>query len=351
MIPYYLVWALLALAALGGSRRWNQTTSIGLWLGLTLLIGLRDQVGGDWFNYLPYLDLQVGQPFAFVFQSDEVSYAIANWLAAHLDWGIFGTNTICAALFSVGLVAFCRRQPLPWLALTLAFPYLIMVVAMGYTRQGVAIGLEMLALLALERGRLVPYIAWLALAATFHKTALVMLLVPAITLSGSFRFVNFLRLGFLLGAGWGLFTSLLSDSVESLQSGYLDAGYQSQGALIRIALCLLPALVFLLLRQRFPITSQQRSIWTVMALLAVAAVVGLVLSPSSTAVDRISLYLIPLQLFVGARLPDVRSLGLMPGAWNRLLILLSFAVLSVWLLFAQTASAWLPYRNLLLLPL
>jgi hypothetical protein len=348
VIPYFFVWALLALAALGGSRRWNQITSIGLWLVLTLLVGLRDQVGGDWFNYLPYLDLQVGQPFAFVFQSEEVGYAIANWLAANLDWGIYGTNTISGALFSVGLVAFCRRQPRPWLALTLAFPYLISVVAMGYTRQGVAIGFEMLALLALERGRVALYIAWLALAATFHKTALVMLVVPAITLSGSFRFINLLRLGFLLGAGWGLFTSLLSDSLESLQSGYLDAGYQSQGALIRIVLCLLPALVFLLQRQRFPITTQQRSIWTVMALLAVAAAVALVLSPSSTAVDRISLYLIPLQLFVGARLPDIRPLGLMAAAWNQLLVLFSLAVLSVWLLFAQTAFAWLPYRNLLL---
>ena len=348
MIPYYFVWALLALAALGGSRRWNQTTSIGLWLVLTLLVGLRDQVGGDWFNYLPYLDLQVGQPFAFVFQSEEVGYAIANWLAANLDWGIYGTNTISGALFSVGLVAFCRRQPRPWLALTLAFPYLILVAAMGYTRQGVAIGFEMLALLALERGRVVLYIAWLALAATFHKTALVMLVLPAITLSGSFRFVNLLRLGFLLGAGWGLFTSLLSDSVESFQSGYLDAGYQSQGALIRILLCLLPALIFLLQRQRFPLTTQQRSIWTVMALLAVAAAVALVLSPSSTAVDRISLYLIPLQLFVGARLPDIRPLGLKAAAWNQLLVLLSLAVLSVWLLFANHSSAWLPYRNLLL---
>jgi hypothetical protein len=59
-------------------------------------------------------------------------------------------------------VSFCRTQPRPWLALTLAFPYLVVVVAMGYTRQGVAIGLEMLALLALERDRLLPFLGWIA---------------------------------------------------------------------------------------------------------------------------------------------------------------------------------------------
>jgi hypothetical protein len=69
---------------------------------------------------------------------------------------------------------------------------------------------------------------------------------------------------------------------------------------------------------------------------------------SSTAVDRLALYLIPLQLFVGSRLPDTRLFGIPPATWNQLLIAFSFAVLIVWLLFAGHSSAWLPYRNLLL---
>jgi hypothetical protein len=65
-------------------------------------------------------------------------------------------------------------------------------------------------------------------------------------------------------------------------------------------------------------------------------------------VDRLALYLIPLQLFVGSRLPDTRLFGINPSQWNQLLILFSLVVLLVWLLFAGHSYAWLPYRNLLL---
>jgi hypothetical protein len=99
-------------------------------------------------------------------------------------------------------------QPRPWLALTLAFPYLVMVVAMGYTRQAVAIGVECLALLALERDRLLVFLGWIALAATFHKTALVLMVLPASTLNSNLRFSQLIRLGLLATAGFGLFNSL-----------------------------------------------------------------------------------------------------------------------------------------------
>ncbi|WP_338429754.1 EpsG family protein [Synechococcus elongatus] len=348
MEPYFLIWGAIAVAVLSARRHWDSVTSFGVWLACTLLIGLRDQVGGDWRNYLPYYDRQIGQPFNFALESDEAGYAISNWLAASQDWGVYGANILCGGIFSLGLVIFCRAQPRPWLALALAFPYLIVVVAMGYSRQGVAIGLEMLALLALEQNRLLPYLTWIALAATFHKTALVMLIAPALTLSGNLRFFNLLRLALLGGTALGLYNTFLADSVDTLQRNYIEAGYQSQGALIRVVLCLLPALIFLWQRHAFPVTPQQRRLWTVISLMAVGLAIWLVVSPSSTAVDRIGLYLIPLQLFVGSRLPELRLQGLPPGTWNQLLLAFSLAVLAVWLLFATHSFAWVPYRNLLL---
>ncbi|MCF8139540.1 MAG: EpsG family protein [Cyanobium usitatum Tobar12.5m-G36] len=340
-------WTLLALNAWGGARRLGQATVVALLLFFTLLIGLRNEVGGDWFNYLPYVDQQQGAPFAEIFESDEFGYALLNWFGAKWGGGIFLVNSLSALIFSLGLLQFCRAQPRPWLALTLAFPYLVMVVAMGYTRQGVAIGFEFLALLALERGRLLWFIAWVALAATFHNTALVMMVLPAAALEPSLRFRQLIRLGLVAVAGFGLFNALLADSIDSFQSGYLDAGYQSQGALIRVLLCLLPALIFLLNRRCFGLSPEPLRIWSILSLATFLASAALVLGPSSTAVDRISLYLIPLQLFVGSRLPDTRLFNLTPERWEQLLIGFSLAVMLVWLLFAAFSFAWLPYRNLL----
>jgi len=257
-------------------------------------------------------------------------------------------NTLCGLIFSIGLLQFCRAQPRPWLALTLAFPYLITVVAMGYSRQGVAIGLEMIALLALQRDRLLQFLGWIALAATFHRTVLVLLILPASTLSGSLRFSQLIRLLLLIGAAYGLYTAVIAPDIDYYIQGYIEAQYQSQGALIRVVLCLLPALVFLSNRRRFRLPADTQRIWTLMSLLAVAAAIGLFTVASSTAVDRLALYLIPLQIFVGSRIPDTRILGIAPASWNQLLIAFSFAVLIVWLLFAGHSEYWLPYRNILL---
>ena len=130
--------------------------------------------------------------------------------------------------------------------------------------------------------------------------------------------------------------------------GYLDAQYESQGALIRVILCLLPALVFLFNRRRFHLAIQVQRIWTLLSLMCVVAAIALVTVDSSTAVDRLALYLIPLQLFVGSRIPDSRLFGIPPASWNLLLIAFSFVVLIVWLLFASHSQYWLPYRNLFL---
>jgi hypothetical protein len=50
---------------------------------------------------------------------------------------------------------------------------------------------------------------------------------------------------------------------------------------------------------------------------------------------------------VGSYLPLIRLQGLSTVFWRKLLVLFSFAVLSVWLFFADHASAWIPYRNFL----
>jgi hypothetical protein len=154
-------------------------------------------------------------------------------------------------------------------------------------------------------------------------------------------------LALLAGAGYGLYAAILAPDLEQYQSGYLEAEMNSQGALIRVMLCLLPALLFLPFRRRFLLPPASQRIWSLIALLALVATIGLFTVASSTAVDRIALYLIPLQLFVGSRLPDTRLFGLGPGTWTQLIVAFSLVVLLTWLLFATHAQYWLPYRNLL----
>ena len=349
MIAYWLLLLIpLGFCLRGANRPWALWQSWLIGIALTLFIGLRHEVGGDWFNYLPYLTRAKGLGLQDVFAWGDPGYNALNWLFASYSWGIYGVNLVSAAIFSAGLVLFCRAQPRPWLALGLAIPYLVIVVAMGYSRQGVAIGLMMPGLLALDRGRLRPFLVSMAAAATFHSTALVMLafVVPAVP--GRSLTMRALRLLMLLIVGGALVQTFLFARVDGLVDGYIESEYKSEGAAIRVAMNLLPGVLLLLWPKRFELTQQQLRLWRAMAFTALGCTVALVLLPSnSTAVDRIALYVIPLQLVVGSRLPGTQLLGLTPA--QLLLGVLGFclAVEFVWLNFATHAVYWLPYANAL----
>jgi hypothetical protein len=212
----------------------------------------------------------------------------------------------------------------------------------------VAIGLIMPGLLALERGRLRPFLLAMGAAATFHSTALVMLafVVPAVP--GRTLAMRALRLLLLLIVGTALVQTFLVANVERLIGGYIESEYQSEGAAIRVAMNLLPGALLLLWPQRFALTPQQLRLWRAMAFTAVACAIALVLLPAnSTAVDRIALYVIPLQLVVGAHLPGARLFGLTPAQLMLAALGFCVAVEFVWLNFAVHAPGWLPYANVL----
>ena len=349
MIPYWLLLLLPILFCVHGPcRHWPAWQAILIGIALTLFIGLRHEIGGDWGNYLPYLTRAEGLSLSEVMAWGDPGYNALNWLFASHPWGIYGVNLVSGAIFSAGLVVFCRAQPRPWLALCLAIPYLVIVVAMGYSRQGVAIGFIMPGLLALQQGRLRPFLACLAAAATFHSTALVMLgfVVPA--MPGRSLLMRGMRFFLLMIVGAALVQTFLASRVESLVAGYIEAEYQSEGAAIRVAMNLLPAVLLLLWSKRFAFTAQQARLWRAMAFTALICAVALVLLPSnSTAIDRIALYVIPLQLIVGAHLPSTQLFGLTKSQLLLSILFFCIGVEFVWLNFATHSRFWLPYVNVL----
>ena len=212
---------------------------------------------------------------------------------------------------------------------------------MGYTRQGVAIGFAMLGLTALMKGSVLRFVFWVTVAAAFHKSAVI--LVPLAIFAGS-KYRLLTLIGAIVSA-LILFVLLLQESVDALVTTYIEAEYESSGAAIRIAMNALPAVMFLWFRKHFSLLPSQIVFWTWMSLAALGFVVLLLVSPSSTAVDRIALYWIPLQLFVWSRLPDVLGRrGRRNPVWVTAVVGYSGAVFFVWLFFASHSFAWLPYQ-------
>ncbi len=346
---YWLLLLVPWLAAIGGQRAGGSAfveRSRGLgfqcyFVVLFLLVGWRHQVGGDWDNYLPTIDVALQQNFAEAMaQSGDRAYNLLTWLSAHTGAGIYGVNLGCALVFAYGLMVFCQKSPRPWLSLAVSVPYLVVVVAMGYTRQGVAIGLVMLGLVALDKGSTAKFVLWVVAAAFFHKTALI--LIPLAIFAGR---KNWLAIMGVLLTAVLMFFLLLAEHVDILVAGYITDQYASSGAAIRIAMNAMPAAIFLIFRKRFNLTDTQRVFWTWISLGGLTFIGLLILSPSSTAVDRLALYWIPLQLFVLSRLPAViAKTNNEQLPWVFGVLLYSLAVQFIWLFYADNSWAWLPYQ-------
>jgi EpsG family len=316
-----------------------------VWLATTLLIGLRHEVGGDWANYFQYLDGVTGRGLSEILVRNDPGYQVLNWISTEMDWGIYGVNTMCGALFATGLVVFCRRQALPWLGLAVAIPYMVIVVGMGYSRQGVALGLAMLGLNALENKSTLWFVIWIIVAATFHISAVLLMPIAALA-STQNRFLTAIWVGLTFGVAYKL---MLEKEVGGLYTNYVQAQYQSDGALVRLLMNAIPAIIYLKWRARFQLSESETRLWTSFAALSLVFLGLFIVSSSSTAVDRVALYLLPLQIVVFARLPLLTSASaaskLNAIGRAQLGVLSYYAVVQfVWLNFGNFSSAWIPYQ-------
>jgi len=113
---------------------------------LVAMVGFRHEVGPDCGTYLDWQEELGGADLWSAFHRyPHLGYTLLNCLGANGLGGIYFVNLICAGLGVVPLVLFCRAQRNPRLALMVAIPYLLTAGYMGFSRQGAATGLGMLA--------------------------------------------------------------------------------------------------------------------------------------------------------------------------------------------------------------
>lgn len=346
MFPYWILFTYFAAGAVRSTRGRLRLEGVGWlplivgFLGIAVMIGIRYRVGGDWYAYQRMLNNMEWLDFRGALASGDPGYMAVNWVISRLGLGVWGVNLVCGLIFSWGLMRFAANQPNPWLVTVVAIPYLVIVVAMGYTRQAVALGFIMAGLAEIHRAPLWRFVMWTTVAVTFHKSAILILPMVALSRQQS-RLVTALV---LLGAGAALYYLFVRSAMDTLVTNYIDAEYESEGAGIRVAMNAPPALLFFLFQKRFGFTDEERRLWRNFALGALVALVLILVVSSSTAVDRMAVDLIPLQLVVFGRLPDAIGRGRTSGLGIVAVLFYSAAVQFVWLNYATHSDDWVPYR-------
>jgi hypothetical protein len=351
MFAYWVMFGIYAVGAvLASGTPKNRQNSSPLFIGAAALIiawmGFRYEVGGDWYNYLEIFSEYGNNSFDYALSSarGDPAFGILNWLLFKLDLGVWPVNLVSAFVLIWGIVKFSKKQPNPWLVTCVALPYLIIVVGMGYVRQGVAIGFLLAAISVFSDKRYGRFIVYCILATAFHKSAIIA--IPLIVLSEERHKLTVYGVGLALGAL--LFSFFIDSFLSRLVTNYVDSEVTSQGAGVRVLMIVLPALVFLPFRKRFARSPHELRLWTLFSLAALGCAALYLLSSASTAEDRVALLLIPLQLFVLSRLPYAFS---SKGGPDKLLLVLvlaySAAVQFVWLTYGDNAHWWLPYKTYL----
>ncbi len=310
---------------------------------LILFIGFRYKVGGDWPSYsIYYYQAQFANGLDFN-TGNEVSYVLINYISSLLSGGILLVNIICTIIFIYFFYNFIITLPRPWLGLVIAIPYFIIVISMGFVRQGLAIAIFMYAITFIKKRKLKTYIFFTLLASTFHLS--VIIFIPLILLQ--FLYKNILSTFLIL-----IFITIIFyinyDSILAKAENYFISEMTSDGSLIRSLMNLIPALIFILFMKRFRIEKNEKLFWFQLSIIAIIFSLLLIFYPNFTIIDRFGYYLISLQIFVFTFLPGVfGKYNKKNKIWVILIIFYYFLVLLIWLNFASHSYAWIPYKSYL----
>mgnify|MGYP000076359832 CR=1 FL=1 len=124
---------------------------------LSIFIGLRFEIGGDWDIYknffLHFNDKNNELNFSD-YLNHGVIFVFINKIAYYLGIQFIGVNFIFALIFMHSLSNFIKDSDNRWLALAITFPIIIIILGMGYTRQGLAFAFSLYLIRSLENKKI-----------------------------------------------------------------------------------------------------------------------------------------------------------------------------------------------------
>lgn len=346
MFIYYFMWIFISIFSFLNIRAVESKIFYILFLiFLFFMTGLRYEVGGDWDNYIAIYDLFNGVSFADAVKLTDPGYAVFNYIGQYFELkDTILVNFLCALIFYFCFYLLAKNTENYWLPLLISFPYLILVVPMGYTRQSVAIALILVALKYAVEKRLKLFLIFSLLAILFHKTAIIVFIFLPFFISykifyNRFIFLFYALFSFLFVSLVVYISSLTGDNIYTDQSSEMT----SVGALFRISVHFLTLIFYLFYRKKIILKyPRYYRLFDYMALLVIY--VFMLAIPFSTLADRFNLYLIVFDIFVFSALYTMLK-GFNKYFMLGTIIFFNTIMMVIWLNFGSWSHAWLPYQN------
>lgn len=343
MLIYWIMYLIPATFALIFTQKQKLVKILLAYTGFifSLIIGFRYNIGSDWSQYYNhYIDVKEISFLEIFDRPGDYGHLIFNWIFAKLDLGIYGINFIYIIIFLIGLIKFCNKEQNPWIAMSVATPYLITVVAMGLIKQSVALGFVLLGINYLRDKKFINFSLLIICGALFHNSAIIML--SLLLLDKNIRIKT--RILSIMLFSIILFIFLIQN-FTSMYEIYIVRGLKSEGIYGRLILNLIPILFLFIFRKKWKKNYSDYNIWYWFSLITIISIFFIPIS--STLIDRILIYFIPLQLVVYSRLPFLLKYIIQPIYTKLAIITFYGATHFIWLYFSNHSKAWLPYKNIL----
>ena len=346
LLPYFCI-AFTAFFEMFASRKLKLVLAILMLYSLVLMLlflGLRDGIGPDWSNYVSIYQY-VGEQESIWrgLQRTEFGYALLNAISYSVGGGVYLVNFLCALLIFLGLLPLLNRYPeRRWFILSQVFPYLIVIVSMGYSRQGVAAAFLIGALVNFRSLR-VFYLFFLV-GVLFHLSILPFALLPLGRWLSLSRRIAVLVLGGCALAFGVIAVKFIGElAMFGRLAFYLNSDLDSAGVYFRIVNIVGAAGLYVAVYSRI-------EGWLRDALLGIYLFFLFLLpfvSISTTLVDRMVPYLFAIYLVMTVEV--LRILSVKRRVVFGVLVLVYMLVwFGVWLAFSShVQGAWVPYKNII----
>lgn len=332
--------------ALFSPRSFGWWTRVPGFIVLLIFCGARFEVGSDWFSYIIFYDYLLTIPFNLSFSS-EPSFSLLCRLSDYLGFGIIGVNLGAAAIYLAGLFWVAAKTRSPWCAIAAALCYYIPALPMGIIRQGAAIGIIFIMVANWPKINDLCRALIVIFAMTFHLSAVIML---GIVIAAS-RLKIWQRL--VLAASLLVISALLKLNPAEYFSTYNDRYVEGiNGVVIETTAAQLhwiliagPSALYLMFRKSLQADWLDSELMVISSIISISLIV--LLPFSSAAVTRLAMYFSFMPVIVSGMIVTMSSQKLFQAFTRGAVLSGASGVFVVWLLFAENAKNYLPYRNIL----
>lgn len=322
-----------------------------------LFIGLRHEIGCDWYQYIEMFNIYQKLTFQEMLQQNffenqlHTLQEFGHIFLTTLSRNIYVLNLIYAIIFTIPIFYYASFTKNKYLSLLVSYPYYMIVVGMGPLRQGACISILMISILLVSKKKYYLHSFLSTISLTIHQFSLpfnLLILLPFIRKISKLKLtkrtlliIMVLIILFIYGspAMWNkiyFYTKIYSFNMNP-----------AKGAIYTWFLLFVPNLIFIKNQSKFKLSDDLRKIFVTLA------ITEFTLFPivffNSVVAYRLLLYIFPSTIFITSQIPNSGIIRDMNSLILNSIILSSFLTLFIWLKFAYHSYCWVPYKNILLM--